>query len=136
MPRPPGPAARTRGPRERGCDAGAGGAGRPQGDRRLGDQPIRSAKPADVLQIGRLIPSSPCRCQRFEESVENGLTIVHMTTGVAVALWVPAGVSVDGWGQTVPSPGTGCDTELDLIGPGEWTGCEATLRWIGELTGG
>jgi hypothetical protein len=73
----------------------------------------------------------PCDAHEFEELVENDYTIVHMTTGVAVTLRVPEGVSVDGWGQTVPSLGTGCDTDLDMIGPGEWTGCEATLRRIG-----
>jgi hypothetical protein len=62
-----------------------------------------------------------CEHHRFEELTEGGRTIVHMTTGIAATLNVPAGISIDGWD---------CYQAADAVGPVQWTGCEATFRRI------
>jgi hypothetical protein len=64
---------------------------------------------------------SNCEHHRFEEIVEGGRTIVHMTTGIAATLNVPAAISIDGWD---------CYQDADAVGPVQWTGCEATFRRI------
>lgn len=62
-----------------------------------------------------------CEHHRFEELVEGPYTAVHMTTGIAATLNVPAGISVDGWN---------CYQAFDAVGPIQWVGCEATFRRI------
>jgi hypothetical protein len=62
-----------------------------------------------------------CEHHRFEELAEGPYTAVHMTTGIAATLNVPAGISVDGWN---------CYQDFDAVGPIQWVGCEATFRRI------